>query len=39
MVYGDSIIHRKGPPMKTALALYAFMFILLFPIVYAVWGL
>ena len=39
MVYGDSIIHRKDPPMKTTLALYAFMFALLFPIVYAVWSL
>lgn len=39
MVCEDSIIHRKEPPMKTALALYAFMFALIFPIVYAVWSL
>ena len=30
-------LNRKDPPMKTDLALYAFMFTLLVPIVYAVW--
>ena len=32
-------LNRKDPPMKTTLALYAFMLTLLFPIVYAVWSL
>lgn len=32
-------LNRKELPMKTAIALYAFMFTLLFPIVYAVWSL
>lgn len=32
-------LNRKEQPMKTALALYAFMFTLLIPIVYAVWSL
>lgn len=35
----EILLNRKDPPMKTAIALYAFMFALIFPIVYAVWSL